>query len=299
MTQAVIPQTEVTVNEPQEREHLLTFAEYLEYEGEPDVIHELVRGKLTPMPTPSIEHADICEYLVYKLQRYFAFENLSMVAKSTVGVRTEENSARIPDALVCHQSLWDGIRARRGAAVLDFEEKPIIVVEVVSSDRSRDYVTKLREYEAAEIPEYWLVDPKKKLVRVFANPTQEGGYSFVDFTKDDSITSGQLDKLSLSVKELLAPPLVEELIKDELAKIKQESQRAEAERQRAQAERQRAEAERQRAQAASQRAEAERQRAEAERQQAETERQRAEAERQRAEKLAQRLLEMGVNPDEV
>ena len=120
---------------------------------------------------------------------------------------------------------------------------------------------------------------------MFANPSQEEGYSFVDFTEDSSITSGQFEGLFLSVKELLAPPLVEELMKEEKAKIKTLEERAETERQRAEA--------------ADQRAETERQRAEAERQRAEAERQRAEAADQRAEKLAQRLLEMGVNPDEI
>jgi Uma2 family endonuclease len=43
----------------------------------------------------------------------------------------------------------------------------------------------------------------------------------------------------------------------------------------------------------------ERQRAEQERQRAEQERQRAEQERQRAERLAERLREMGINPDEI
>jgi Uma2 family endonuclease len=61
----------------------------------------------------------------------------------------------------------------------------------------------------------------------------------------------------------------------------------------------RAEAERQRAEAERQRAEAERQRAEAESQRAEAERQRAEAERQRADRLAERLRQMGINPEEL
>ena len=250
MTQAVVPEAEVAIRSPQEKEHLLTFPEYLEYEGEPDVIYELVRGKLIPMCTPTIEHTKICEFLVYKLQRYFAAKNLSLVAKTTVGVRTEDNSARVPDALVCSQSLWEGIGNRPGAGVLDFDEKPIVVVEIVSSNRRDDYVSKRHEYEVAEIPEYWIVDPKKKLIRVFANPSQEEGYSFVDFTEDASITSGQFEGLVLSVKELLDPPLVEGLIKEEQAKIK-------------------------------------------------TLEEQAETERQRAEKLAQRLLEMGVNPDEI
>ncbi|GAB4292828.1 MAG: hypothetical protein Fur0025_28770 [Oscillatoriaceae cyanobacterium] len=67
----------------------------------------------------------------------------------------------------------------------------------------------------------------------------------------------------------------------------------------ADAERQRAEAERQLADAERQRAEAERQRAEAERQLAEAERKLAEAERQKNAILRQKLLELGINPDEI
>jgi Uma2 family endonuclease len=275
MTQAVERPTEVAIQQPQEQvqpstEPKLTFAEYLDYEGEPDVLYELFRGRLIPMPAPTLYHAKICEFLVYKLQRYFADQNLALVAKTTVGVRTEENSSRIPDAIVCQQSLWEQISDRPGAGVLDFAEKPILVIEIVSSNRRDDYVTKRYEYEVAEIPEYWIVDPQKKRLRVFAT-TQEEGYSWVDFSEDSSVVSGQFDQLVLSVQELLNPPVVEQLIKEEQAKIKTLEQEAETERQRAENERQRAE----------------------------NERQRAENERQRAEKLAQRLREMGINPEEI
>jgi Uma2 family endonuclease len=269
MTQAVERVTEVASEQPQEQvqrstEHLLTFQEYLAYEGEPDVLYELFRGKLIPMPAPTLYHAKICEFLVYKLQRYFADQNLALVAKTTVGVRTEENSSRIPDAIVCQESLWEQISDRPGAGVLDFAEKPILVVEIVSSNRRDDYIIKRSEYELAEIPEYWIVDPQKKRVRVLANATHEEGYSWVDFSEDSSIVSTQFDQLDLSVQELLNPPVVEQLIKEEQAKIKTLEQEAQTERQRA-----------------------------------ETERQRAETERQRAEKLAQRLRAMGINPEEI
>ena len=85
---------------------------------------------------------------------------------------------------------------------------------------------------------------------MFTNPTQEEGYSFVDFSEDSLMVSEQFKQLSLSVKELLNPPVVEQLIKEEQEKIKSLEQVAETQ-------------------------------------------------RQRAEKLAQRLREMGVNPDEV
>ncbi len=58
MTQAVERATEVASDQPQEAkqpstELKLTFAEYLAYEGEPDVLYELFRGRLMPMPAQS------------------------------------------------------------------------------------------------------------------------------------------------------------------------------------------------------------------------------------------------------
>ncbi|MCU0566060.1 MAG: Uma2 family endonuclease [Oculatellaceae cyanobacterium Prado106] len=70
------------------------------------------------------------------------------------------------------------------------------------------------------------------------------------------------------------------------------AERAEREGLQAEAERQRAEQNRQRAEQANQRAERERQRAE-------QESQRAEQERQRADRLAERLRELGLNPDQL
>jgi Uma2 family endonuclease len=42
----------------------------------------------------------------------------------------------------------------------DFSERPDLVVEVVSNDRDRDFVDKRRDYAAAGIVEYWIIDPK-------------------------------------------------------------------------------------------------------------------------------------------
>ena len=203
------------------------------------------------MPAQSHLHTNIGKFLVYKLQRYFAAENLDLVANSlATGVRTEEASSRIPDLVVCSQKVWEEVIPRAGAGVLDFAEKPNLVVEIVSSNRRDDYVLKRNEYEIAEIAEYWIVDPKKKRVRVFTNPSGEEGYSFVDFGEGEEIVSSQFPSLALSVEEILSPPIVEQLIKEEQAQLKQLQEEAETE-------------------------------------------------RQRAEKLAQRLLELGVNPEEI
>jgi len=293
MTQAVVSATEVAIKEPQEKEHLLTFQEYLEYEGEPGVLYELVKGKLIPMGATTHNHTNIGKFLVHKFQRYFAAKNLDLAVEGlATGVRTEEDSSRIPDVVVYNHAVWNEVRHRPGAGVLDFEQRPMLVIEIVSSNRRNDYEIKRSEYELAEIAEYWIVDPKKKRVRVFANQGNEEGYRFVDFTEEKSVVSSQFEEFALSVKELLDPPSVDKLVEAEQAEMKTWKQQAETERKRAEAERKRAEAERQRA-------EAERQRAETLEQQVETERQQTQSERERAEKFAQLLLKMGLDPENI
>ncbi|MBP0028852.1 Uma2 family endonuclease [Roseofilum sp. Guam] len=235
MTQATIPETQAIAPQPQEtQEHLFTFEEYLEYEGEPDVCYELHRGILIPMSASTYLHTQICKFLVYYLQRFFAEANLDLVANPLgTGVRTEKNSSRIPDVVVCSQEIWEQVADRQGAGVLDFAEKPILVVEVVSTNRRDDYVVKRNEYELTEIAEYWIIDPKKKQVRVFTNPTNEEGYEYTDFKETDTVVSPQFQDLVLSVQELLNPPLVEGLIKAEQEKLKTLEQEALSERQRA------------------------------------------------------------------
>ncbi|MBC6423522.1 MAG: Uma2 family endonuclease [Hormoscilla sp. SP12CHS1] len=259
----------------------LSFAEYLEYSGKPGVLYELYRGQLIEMPTPTGLHNLICKYLTVEFLRYLVSENLNLVAIDLTGVRTEDKTSRIPDVVVYHQNFWKNVCARSGAAVLDFKEKPLLVVEVTSQNWRDDYGTKRDEYSRLNIPEYWIVDPERSRVRLCSKISGEESYAERDFLPGDEVKSAQFPGFILPVARILYPPDVDYLIREEL-RLRQELN----------AERQRAEAERQRA-------EAERQRAEAERQRAEAERQRAEAERQRAEQLAQYLQALGIDPDTI
>ena len=218
MSQSVVP----AVEEKQlDTSPTLTFEEYRFYQGESDVKYELYKGKLIPMPTATVLHIRICEYLVYQLQRYLAEHNLDLVVKTGLGVRTDEDKSRIPDVVVCTQSLLEQAAARPGAGILEFDEKPLLVVEVVSENRRDDYVIKRGEYELANVPEYCIVDPKtgKQKIRLFALIEGEEGYTYTDFLPGEEIVSVVFPDLVLSVDEILNPPLVEELVKAEQAQL--------------------------------------------------------------------------------
>ena len=132
MSQSVVP----AVEEKQlDTSPTLTFEEYRFYHSNDDVKYELYKGKLIPMATASALHTSICEFWVYKLQRYLAEHNLDLVVKTGLGVRTDEDKSRIPDVVVCTKSLLEQAAARPGAGILEFDEKPLLAVEVVSENR--------------------------------------------------------------------------------------------------------------------------------------------------------------------
>lgn len=240
----------------------LTFQEYLDYQGESGVCYELYRGHIIEMPTPTAIHIKIIEFLVYQFRRFFAAHNLPLVAVVTTAVRTEENSSRIPDVVICTQSLWEQVCAQPGSAVLDFEEKPLLVIEVTSQNWRDDYIRKRAEYDLIDIPEYWIVDANQPKIRVCSRPENEGSYSHQEFLPGQQVQSVQFAEFILSVNQVLCPPLVEDLIREEqgqLQRLEQQNQELGQENQELG--------------------------------------QQVNVERQRAERLAQRLREMGVDMD--
>jgi Uma2 family endonuclease len=218
MSQSVGPAVEEKKVDPSPT---LTFEEYRFYPSKEDVKYELYKGKLIPLATATVLHIKICEYFVYKLQRYLAAHNLDLVVKTGLGVRTEENSSRIPNVVVCSKSLLEQAGARPGGGILDLAETALLVIEVVSQDRRIDYITKRGEYQLANVPEYVIVDPteNKQRVRVMAFLEGDDIYTEVNYLPGEEMESVVFPNLRLSVNEILDPPLVEGLIKAEQARL--------------------------------------------------------------------------------
>ncbi len=109
---------------------LLTFEEYRFYQSNDDRLYELYKGPLIPMTTTTNLHTRICDFLVYEMKNYLVSKNIDLIVGVTTGVRTEINSSRIPDGVICSRELWKILRQRAGGGILDFGETPRLVVEV-------------------------------------------------------------------------------------------------------------------------------------------------------------------------
>jgi Uma2 family endonuclease len=142
-----------------------------EYLTRPDLRHlERVHGRVEVLAVPSIAHQRIMFFLARLLADFVEARGLGSVLPSGTRVRTRHGRYREPDVAVLtreHASreddlYWDGAD---------------LVCEIVSpDDPTRDLVVKRREYAAAGIPEYWIVDPREERVLVLVLDEGSGRY---------------------------------------------------------------------------------------------------------------------------
>ncbi|HEY9703346.1 MAG TPA: Uma2 family endonuclease [Allocoleopsis sp.] len=215
----------------------MTFEEYLLYVPDDDFKYELDKGELIQMTAATFLHTAICEFLVYEIEKYLIAQLLPFLVHTSVGVRTDIASSRIPDVIVCSKNLWQDIINRKGAGVLNTGETPELVIEVVSENRATDYLTKRYEYGLISIAEYWIVDSKKQRVILLVHEGDEDGYREQYFVLGENIVSQRFPGLIIPVDLILSPPIVQDLRQAKetqlLQEIESEKQRAESEKQRA------------------------------------------------------------------
>jgi Uma2 family endonuclease len=121
--------------------------------------YELVRGDLFVTPAPSYAHETIASILVSILVPYVQAHNLGRVHTPRAVVRARPDTEVEPDLLV----------RPIAATNMTWEQAPLplLVVEIVSdTTRRRDFVEKRKLYIELGIPEYWIIDPEQRAVRV-------------------------------------------------------------------------------------------------------------------------------------
>jgi len=86
---------------PSTQPERLTYEEYLDYQGHGDTRYELSHVCLIPMPAATILHSRICQFLVYQFPQLMATFHLALICITNVAVRTEVDTVRVPDVLIC------------------------------------------------------------------------------------------------------------------------------------------------------------------------------------------------------
>lgn len=152
---------------------------------------ELVDGEVILAPSPSVWHQEVLMRLLFALQSWAAARSTSVtIMPAPLDVRFGPGRILQPDAMVFLAELPLD-------AAMPLDRIPELCIEVMSSNRVYDRVTKRLIYAEAGVAEYWLVDP----AGVVEKRTGPGLAHSQEY--DARLTSELLPGFELDVTELL------------------------------------------------------------------------------------------------
>jgi len=156
--------------------------------------HELVRGELTTMPPPGVEHGDIAAEIAMQMRMFVKQHKLGKFYVETGYVlATGPDTVRGPDvSFVRNERLVKTQKYYRGS--------PDLAVEVMSpDDRLSEVTAKVAEYLSGGTTVVIVVNPEKQVVWSYTQDNQR------TFTVNDSLEAPDLlPGWSLPLRDLFA-----------------------------------------------------------------------------------------------
>jgi len=179
----------------------MTYEEWLARADE-DVHSEWVDGEVFVYKPASDRHQAVLGSLYILLSLYSWRFNLGTVRFAPFEMRLAR-AAREPDLLFLSREHLDRLTPQRLMGPAD------LVVQLISDDSvHRDRIEKFRDYEAAGVPEYWLLDPRPGKERAeFFRLTGEGAYEPAYPDSDDRYHARALSGFWLDPSWLWQEPL--------------------------------------------------------------------------------------------
>jgi Uma2 family endonuclease len=163
---------------------------------------EWVDGEIIEMSPATDEHQRVAGFLYFVLWAFVAQHGLGEVFQPPFLMRLPaRRTGREPDVLFVSAAHRDRITPTYIAGPAD------LVVEVISPESvRRDQRQKYDEYEAAGVPEYWIVDPRVKDARFFQLEA-DGRYHAAEIDASGIYTSRAVPGFRLQIDWLWRRPL--------------------------------------------------------------------------------------------
>jgi len=158
---------------------------------------EFTDGKIEVLPMPTPEHQEIVWFLMSALRAFVTSGSLGRALMAPLRVRIAEGRFREPDVVFVSaknasrqgKRYWEGVD---------------LVMEVVSDDcPKRDLIDKRRDYAAAEIAEYWIVDPRSRKIMILKLKNRRYAMHS-EATGSGTVESGLLRGFSVDVAAVFA-----------------------------------------------------------------------------------------------
>ena len=173
-----------------------TYEDYLSWDD--DERWEIIDGWAYLMAAPNEEHHDISWALSLKFDSYFRGKPCKpYVAPFEVRLfphnrRQREQGLVQPDMfVVCDRGKSDGARIN-GA--------PDLIVEILSpSNEGHDRYVKLNLYVKAGVREYWIIDPKNKVIQMYSWEPKHTVYAY---NFEDTLASTIFPGLEINLADI-------------------------------------------------------------------------------------------------
>ncbi|BCL35698.1 Uma2 family endonuclease [Nostoc sp. MS1] len=175
--------------------------------------YELHNGVIVKMPPPTGDHELVIAFLVKQILLECARLGQPYDIPKTGFVQsTEGEYAFLPDVMLLNRSNLANEPLWRNKSTVSQASSIPLVIEVVSTNWRDDYFTKLGQYEAIGIPEYWIVDyaalggrkfignPKQPTISIYS--LVEGEYQVKQFQNGDRIKSSTFPELNLTAEQI-------------------------------------------------------------------------------------------------
>lgn len=151
---------------------------------------ELIEGELIEMAPIGDDHAATVDELNEVL--VLACQERAIVAVQNP-IRADSMSVPEPDFAICR------LRADRYRGGRPGPEDIFAVIEVSDSSLRFDRTVKLKLYARTGVPEYWIVDLKRRVVEVFRQPDAEGYRALQTFGPQDTVALAMVPDIRISL----------------------------------------------------------------------------------------------------
>lgn len=138
---------------------LMSFETFLDWYPEDGKRYELHDGFVVEMPPPTGSHENLASFLLVELSLEIRKQKLSYSIPKTCIVKPHrERSGYSPDLAILNRKALNEEPLWQKASTVQNGKSIALVIEIVSTNWRDDYLLKFGEYEAMQIPEYWLID---------------------------------------------------------------------------------------------------------------------------------------------
>jgi Uma2 family endonuclease len=192
----------------------VTFDEFIAwYPENSELRYELRRGAIVEMPKPKGDHSKVSGFNHDELAFAIRQSGFPYFIPKDCVIKRSDDTGYEPDVVVLDESALEIEPRWKQSSTVENGPSIKLVIEVVSTNWQDDYETKMAEYEAIGIAEYWIIDyaglggirhigkPKQPTVTIAT--LIDGEYETRMFRGDEVIISTTFPALKLTATQVM------------------------------------------------------------------------------------------------